>query len=41
MYSAACAANDAATDAITEFFNSDLTAEEGAAGLADAILAVK
>jgi glucose/mannose transport system substrate-binding protein len=31
----------AATDAITEFFNSDLTAEEGAAELADAILAAK
>ncbi len=31
----------AATDAITEFFNSDLTPEEGAAALADAILAVK
>ena len=31
----------AATDAITEFFNSDLTAEEGAAALADAILAAR
>ncbi len=31
----------AATDAITGFFNSDMTADEGAAGLADAILAAK
>ncbi len=31
----------AATDAITEFFNSDETAQEGAATLADAILAAK
>ncbi len=31
----------AATDAITGFFNSDMTPEEGAVGLADAILAAK
>jgi glucose/mannose transport system substrate-binding protein len=32
---------DAAKDAITDFFNSDVTAKEGAAALADAILAAK
>jgi glucose/mannose transport system substrate-binding protein len=31
----------AATDAITDFFNSDATAEDGAAALADAVLAAK
>ena len=31
----------AATDAITGFFNSDMTAEEGASALADAIMAAK
>ncbi len=31
----------AATDAITEFFNSDMTAGDGAAALADAIMAAK
>jgi glucose/mannose transport system substrate-binding protein len=31
----------AATDAITEFFNTDMTAEDGAASLADAIMAAK
>ncbi|MCB1427895.1 MAG: carbohydrate ABC transporter substrate-binding protein [Nitratireductor sp.] len=31
----------AATDAITEFFNSDMSAEDGAASLADAILSTK
>jgi glucose/mannose transport system substrate-binding protein len=31
----------AATDAITGFFNSDMTAEAGATALADAIMAAK